>query len=593
MLRTSDKSADNLILRYAQMTLCLIIFIGSATSLKAYNIDNKSDNATIIVTKSGDTTDIGILTGIAGKFDINDPKGLDSSLLYLNAALQMAIDMGVDRYYYSIYGQYTGIFMKSGNYSLALDYYFKMLKLLDEEASGEHDTVVLYRRYASLYTSIGVCYFNMDNFKSLDYYRKSLDAVKKLAEIDPTYPALERQMMLHINIGSAYLNNYDFTEAERNFQKALEVNESLNNPVNEASLYNNLGIVFKEKKDFDKAFSYYEKALSIRLSLNDSFGLAQTYNNLGDAYCLTGRYNTAIEMLNKAFLLSSQTGNLRSQMKAANFLSIAWEKKGDYPRSLEMYKVYSALHDSIISNERVQNAIRLELQYQFEKQLKENELQQQIVLAKKERTTLIYMVISGMLLFSITILILLYRNQRMSMKHADLLQKRLELEGKNLTLEKQNLLIEKQKLEMDLDFKNKELSTHVIYLLKKNEFISSIIQKLITYSKSSTHDAVNESWVKDIMREMQSNIDNTVWNEFEIRFQQVHHEFYQKLTEKYPDLTPNEIKICAFLKLNMTTKDISAITFQSVKSIQVARNRLRRKMGIERDENLVSLLQQL
>jgi DNA-binding CsgD family transcriptional regulator len=385
----------------------------------------------------------------------------------------------------------------------------------------------------------------------------------------------------------------DFTEAERNFQKALEVNESLNNPVNEASLYNNLGIVFKEKKDFDKAFSYYEKALSIRLSLNDSFGLAQTYNNLGDAYCLTGRYDTAIEMLNKAFMLSSQTGNLRSQMKAANFLSVALEKKGDYPRSLEMYKVYSALHDSIISNERVQNAIRLELQYQFEKQLKENELQQQIVLAKKERTTLIYMVISGMLLFSITILILLYRNQRMSMKHADLLQKRLELEGKNLTLEKQNLLIEKQKLEMDLDFKNKELSTHVIYLLKKNEFISSIIQKLITYSKSSTHDAVNESWVKDIMREMQSNIDNTVWNEFEIRFQQVHHEFYQKLTEKYPDLTPNEIKICAFLKLNMTTKDISAITFQSVKSIQVARNRLRRKMGIERDENLVSLLQQL
>jgi len=92
---------------------------------------------------------------------------------------------------------------------------------------------------------------------------------------------------------------------------------------------------------------------------------------------------------------------------------------------------------------------------------------------------------------------------------------------------------------------------------------------------------------------MKLNVDNTVWNEFEVRFQQVHRDFYQKLTERYPDLTPNEIKICAFLKLNMTTKDISAITFQTVKSIQVARNRLRKKMGIDREENLIALLQQL
>jgi DNA-binding CsgD family transcriptional regulator len=92
---------------------------------------------------------------------------------------------------------------------------------------------------------------------------------------------------------------------------------------------------------------------------------------------------------------------------------------------------------------------------------------------------------------------------------------------------------------------------------------------------------------------MQSNLDNTVWAEFEMRFQQVHQDFYRKLHETYPDLTPNEIKICAFLKLNMTTKDISAITFQSVKSIQIARTRLRKRMGIERDENLVAAIQAL
>ena len=94
-----------------------------------------------------------------------------------------------------------------------------MLKLLDDESVDIKDPVALFRKYASLYTQIGLCYFNMDNFKSLDYFRKSLDIVKKLAEIDPGYPALEREMIIYINIGSAYLNNYHFTEAEASFEK--------------------------------------------------------------------------------------------------------------------------------------------------------------------------------------------------------------------------------------------------------------------------------------------------------------------------------------------------------------------------------------
>ena len=125
----------------------------------------------------------------------------------------------------------------------------------------------------------------------------------------------------------------------------------------------------------------------------------------------------------------------------------------------------------------------------------------------------------------------------------------------------------------------------------KNEFIASITEKLLNIKPLLLPE--NKVWVQEIIREMKSNIDNTVWNEFEVRFQQVHEDFYKKLGESYPNLTPNETKLCAFMRLNMTTKDISAITFQSVKSIQVARARLRKKMGITRDDNLVTLLQQL
>ena len=168
----------------------------------------------------------------------------------------------------------------------------------------------------------------------------------------------------------------------------------------------------------------------------------------------------------------------------------------------------------------------------------------------------------------------------------------MKLESKNLLLEKQNLELEKSNLKQELDFRNKELATHVMYLLRKNEFISSISEKLLNVN-SLLGNSEDKKWVQDIVREMKSNVDNTVWGEFEMRFQQVHDDFYARLKEHYPDLSPNEKKICAFLRLNMTTKDISSITFQSVKSIQVARTRLRKKMGITRDENLISYLQQL
>jgi len=69
--------------------------------------------------------------------------------------------------------------------------------------------------------------------------------------------------------------------------------------------------------------------------------------------------------------------------------------------------------------------------------------------------------------------------------------------------------------------------------------------------------------------------------------------FYKELHKAHPDLTPNEIKICAFIRLNMSTKEISAITHQTVKTINMARFRLRKKLNIDRDENLLSYFKSL
>ena len=94
--------------------------------------------------------------------------------------------------------------------------------------------------------------------------------------------------------------------------------------------------------------------------------------------------------------------------------------------------------------------------------------------------------------------------------------------------------------------------------------------------------------------EMRLKKDNDVWTEFETYFTKVHPDFYTKLSQQFPDLTPNEKKLCAFLKLNLSTKEISAITYQSVNSIMVSRTRLRKKLNIQGEEtNLTNFLMEL
>ena len=169
--------------------------------------------------------------------------------------------------------------------------------------------------------------------------------------------------------------------------------------------------------------------------------------------------------------------------------------------------------------------------------------------------------------------------------------KRESLEARKNSLEVKSLELEKLNLERELEFRNKELTTNVMYMARTSEFITRISEKLLKSKMFFTKE--NQSAINKIITELQSYVDQDTWTEFEIRFQQVHNEFYTKLNELHPDLTANEKKLCAFLKLNMTTKEISAITYQSVNSIIVARSRLRKKLGIERDENLISYLENI
>ena len=219
------------------------------------------------------------------------------------------------------------------------------------------------------------------------------------------------------------------------------------------------------------------------------------------------------------------------------------------------------LSDSLVNEKNISQVTQLQLKFEYDKLQKEREI-------KEKKARLIYFVSIFSLLAGLIIavlLIILFRGRANKVQ------------------------FENEKLEQDIDLKNKELATNVMYLVKKNELINGITNKLLNLKEKL--DENNREPLQGIIIELQNVMDREVWEEFEFRFQQVHRSFYENLQSRFPELSPAEIKLAAFLRLNMTSKDIASITGQSIKSLEVARARLRKKLGItNQDINLVNFL---
>jgi len=97
--------------------------------------------------------------------------------------------------------------------------------------------------------------------------------------------------------------------------------------------------------------------------------------------------------------------------------------------------------------------------------------------------------------------------------------------------------------------------------------------------------------LKQLKKQLQQIYEEKSWDDFMQHFEQVHPKFYSSLFEKCKELSPMEQKVCAFLKMNLNTKDISQITSQSVKAIEVMRSRIRKKLRIPHESSLTEIIQ--
>ncbi|WP_223032155.1 tetratricopeptide repeat protein [Hanstruepera marina] len=472
---------------------------------------------------------------------------------------------------------YTQNTMRLGNINLAQNNHIEALKIYQEclSVSNENNFKSLIPH---LYNNIGLVYKQIEDF---DDAKNNFQEAYKLFlenndEPNSVYP------LYNIALIESIVGNDE--DAINRYLNLTTYHLKTENWVSLASVYNSISEIYLKNEDYNRAKEYLEMALNAIEDKRDSFNTgpssfyeASIYTNAAELYFKEGEIDLAKKYASKGIKLSKENSYKLNIFKSAKILAEIYDNENEVDSSLLYYKIYIDFNNQYQDEYDVKQLTKLKMQNEFDEILRQNEIDRIYQEAEYKNRELRYIGVAGFSVLLAVILILLYINQK----------------NKNakLKLKEENLLLEKKKLNQDLEYKKKELASNMMFLMEKNEFITSISKKLIELKPDAKKD--NKDLIQQIINEIRQNSSTKMWEEFEIRFKEVHKDFYNELHKTHPDLTLNEVKICAFLRLNMSSKEISAITHQSVKSINMARFRLRKKLHIDRDENLIAYLKSL
>lgn len=174
-------------------------------------------------------------------------------------------------------------------------------------------------------------------------------------------------------------------------------------------------------------------------------------------------------------------------------------------------------------------------------------------------------------------------------------QKRLQYihELERSKTETELMALRNEKLEVEINFKNSELASSAMHLVKKGELLTKIKAELSHVMKGMENPQAASELKKMIKTLSEDDQMDQEWENFTKHFDKVHSDFVVSLKEKHPSITGNEIKLCAYLRMNLSTKEIAQLMNISVRGVEISRYRLRKKLGIASEVSLFDYLIQL
>lgn len=531
---------------------------------------------------------------------------LDTAQTFFDKAIPMQERLGEESGLYFSYYNAGVNNAYLGNFDKALEYFRLSLELVIAWDDIETQVTVLIG-IANIYGMQG------QSLPSLEYYHKALDIVE--AGIPRTAPNLLN------NIGSIYHGRKEYAKAVSYFRRSLKIFESLKDSIGIARSYRNIGNSTLYLDKIDESIEYMEQAAALQKKLNDRREYASTLLVLGDAYTKADRDEEALQALNESLVLNREIGDksfiaenltglgflhvkqgnvrqaalyatealplaeelgqLSSLVRAYKLQAQVGDLRQDYKMAFDALAKYKKYNDSIISTDNTREITRMEADYEFQQERDSLAFEQQKMALEFEKEieqgkAVNRAAIGGGLLVLI-ILMLLYRSYLIKKKNNH------ELTSKNaeITALREN---EKKMAEESLALKERELTNITMLSHEKNELLQQIGDQIGKIS-DKVDDRVIPN-LKEIKQTIKSNISDETWQSFTYHFEQVHPKFFNKLKAKYDDLSQNDLRLCAYIKVGLNNKVIAQMGNVTHAAVKKNVNRLKKKMGIGPDDSL-------
>jgi tetratricopeptide (TPR) repeat protein/DNA-binding CsgD family transcriptional regulator len=433
----------------------------------------------------------------------------------------------------------------NGNFFDAGVNYHKAIKLTNP--NDKSNLSILYQDLAVMYSNIS--YYD----KAYDYFKKAV----KLEGVDS----------IKINGQNIYgviqYRSGDYKGAEQTYNNIIAKALKENSSGILAQTYSNFGNLKCRQNKFEEAINCFSASDSICKLLNIEIGFLINHINRSDVYRFQKNYTKALTELKKAEEIIVNYDNPKIKMELYQAISKNYDGQGEENLANKYFRKYATLKEdylgdlprSIISEWELANEIEIR-----NKQSSEFELSIQ-----KQKNKYYLIAIAGTIICLLLVCFLFYYKFKKEK-------------------EKERIILEKNKISFELELKSKQLiseSLNTISIQNTKDWINQELELIIQELPK-----IHQKKIINLSRNLKSNHVNQFLEEFETRFNGVYEEFFEKIKTIAPNLTSNELRICALMRLNISTKEMAMLTNRTIGTIENIRSTIRKKLYLEEKSNL-------
>jgi tetratricopeptide (TPR) repeat protein/DNA-binding CsgD family transcriptional regulator len=483
---------------------------------------------------------------------------IDSAKVYLQKALEIDIGRGYMHGIAKTNYDLAILYDRSSQYHIALRYILNAVSFQDEAA----DTMALIYSY----NVMGNVYSRLDSSaKANYYYGKGMEMAEKAGRDSQTISYLNNLMSLNAGMPDSIAKTLSY------FQHGLLLATQYDDYRNLLALHGNMARAYAAANEPEMATSFFRMGLNYFEQADDLGVKARFLYHYGNHLFRNDKIDLAGDNLHQALHFARLSGEVSTQMLIYRTLASIDSINGNHKAAMQHLQNSFSIRDSLYTVKK--SAVIAEIQllhdiHQYEKQLAEisNE-------SRFNRLRYIYSIVIGLTGIGLLVIGVLY------------FRKRKLIAEKNLLISE----AEHSKLQIQYEANRRELTGKAMALLNSERLIKTLQENMKVFVDQADEGCRHK--LQPVIRMLNTeDKSKELWKDFENRFNELSDGFISKLTEKHPELSPAEIRLCAMLRLQMPSKEISQISQRSLRTIEQSRFKIRKKIGLKPGDNLVSYL---